>query len=145
MDEAPVIIEREGAIARVTLNEARSRNALSGPVLDVLLPFLESANADESLSCIVLTGAGRGFSSGGNVKEMRDGAHPMYTGAPHEMQEGFHCHIQRRPRAFHTLDVPVIAAVNGAAIGAGLDLACMCDIRIAAPEATLPNASCASA
>ncbi|MRX48931.1 enoyl-CoA hydratase [Paracoccus sp. S-4012] len=136
MGDAPVIIEREGAIARVTLNEPKSRNALSGPVLDLLLPFLENANADESLSCIVVTGAGPSFSSGGNVKDMRDGTHPMFTGAPHEMQEGYRRHIQRMPRAFHALDVPVIAAVNGTAIGAGLDLACMCDIRIAAPEAT---------
>lgn len=135
MTDAPVLIERDGSIARVTLNEASSRNALSGPVLDILLPFLEGANADESLSCIVLTANGPVFSSGGNVKEMRDGTHPMFAGAPHEMQESYRRHIQRLPRAFLGLDVPIIAAVNGAAIGAGFDLACMCDIRIAAPEA----------
>lgn len=133
---APVLIVREGAIARVTLNEPGSRNALSAPVIAALLAFLEGANDDESLSCIVLTGSGSSFCSGGNVKEMRDGTHPMFTGAPHEMQQSYRRHIQRIPRAFHALDVPVIAAVNGTAIGAGLDLACMCDIRLAAPQAT---------
>lgn len=135
MTDTPVLIQRRGAIARVTLNEPRSRNALSGPVLEALLAFIESANLDDSLSCIVLTGAGESFCSGGNVKEMRDGAHPMFTGAPHAMQEAYRRHIQRIPRAFHALDVPVIAAVNGTALGAGFDLACMCDIRLAAPEA----------
>lgn len=135
MTDTPVIIQRDGAIARVTLNEPRSRNALSGPVLEALLAFVETANLDDSLSCIVLTGAGESFCSGGNVKEMRDGTHPMFTGAPHAMQEAYRRHIQRMPRAFHALDVPVIAAVNGTALGAGFDLACMCDIRLAAPEA----------
>ncbi len=135
MTDLPVTIERDGAIALVTLNEPRSRNALSGPVLAALLDFVEGANHDESLSCIVLTGAGESFCSGGNVKEMRDGTHPMFTGAPHAMQEAYRRHIQRIPRAFHGLDVPVVAAVNGTALGAGFDLACMCDIRLAAPEA----------
>jgi enoyl-CoA hydratase/carnithine racemase len=136
MTDAPVVITREGAIACVTLNEPTSRNALSAPVLAALLDFLDGANGDESLSCIVLTGAGASFSSGGNVKEMRDGSHPMFAGEAHEMQEAYRRHIQRMPRAFHQLDVPIVAAVNGTAIGAGFDLACMCDIRLASPGAT---------
>ena len=135
MSEASVLIERDGPIAVVTLNEPKSRNALSDPVVRELLDFVENANADQSLSCIVLTGAGEGFCSGGNVREMHDKAHPMFSGAPHEMQEAYRGHIQRIPLAFHALDVPVIAAVNGAAIGAGCDIACMSDIRIASPEA----------
>lgn len=135
MSSEAVLIERQGPIAVVTLNEPQSRNALSDPVIKGLLAFVETANSDDSLGCIVLTGAGEGFCSGGNVREMRDGSHPMFRGAPHQMQEAYRTNIQRIPLAFHALDVPVVAAVNGAAIGAGCDLACMSDIRIAAPEA----------
>lgn len=135
MSGTAVLIERDGPIAVVTLNEPKSRNALSDPVVTELLAFVENANADKSLSCIMLTGAGEGFCSGGNVLEMRDQSHPMFRGAPHEMQDAYRAHIQRIPLAFHALDVPVIAAVNGAAIGAGCDIACMSDIRIASPEA----------
>ena len=135
MTDSPVLIEREGPVASVTLNEPQSRNALSGPVVAALCDFLEDANRDESLSCIVLTGADESFCSGGNVKEMRDGISPMFAGRPHEMQEAYRRNIQRIPRLFHDLDVPAIAAVNGTAIGAGLDLACMCDIRLASPKA----------
>ena len=135
MTSTPVRIDIDDGVATLTLDEPESRNALSGPVVAALLDFVEKANADASLRCIVLTGAGKGFCSGGNLREMRDGTHPMFQGAPHAMQEAYRNHIQRIPRAFHALDVPVIAAVNGAAIGAGCDLACMADIRLASPSA----------
>lgn len=131
-----VLIERNGPIAFVTLNRADTRNALSADVIAGLVSFLSGANADETLGCIILTGAGKSFSSGGNVKEMRDGTHPMFTGTPIEMQEGYRNGIQQLPRLFHQLDVPAIAAVNGHAIGAGLDLSTMCDIRVASTNAT---------
>lgn len=135
MTDAPVLVHREGPIALVTLNEPATRNAVSAPVVEALVAFLESANADDSLGCIVLTGAGESFCSGGNVKEMRDGSNAMFAGKPHQMQEAYRRHIQRIPTLFHALDVPAIAAVNGTAIGVGMDLACMCDIRLASPEA----------
>lgn len=135
MAEGKVLIERQGPVALVTLNEPGSRNALTPGIVRELCGFLAGANADSTLSCIVLTGAGKGFCSGGNVKDMRDGSDPMYAGTPHEMQEGYRSGAQMITKLFHELDVPVIAAVNGAAIGAGCDLACMCDIRIASPHA----------
>ena len=82
---------------------------------------------------MVLTGAGPVFSSGGNVKDMQ-----KYQGntIPTEVIRDEYRHgIQRIPKALYPLDVPVIAAVNGPAIGAGLDLTCMCDIRIASETA----------
>ncbi|MFT4960633.1 MAG: enoyl-CoA hydratase/carnithine racemase [Paracoccaceae bacterium] len=132
----PVLIERKGPIALVTLNRPDSRNALSDDIINGLVDFLSCANADTSLGCIILTGAGKSFSSGGNIKEMRDRSHPMFAGTPLEMQEGYRNNIQQLPRLFHQLDVPAIAAVNGHAIGAGMDLATMCDIRIASTTAT---------
>lgn len=134
MSEA-LLVERRGPIAILTLNVPESRNALSDALITALLDFLHGANADDSLSCIVLTGAGDGFCSGGNVKEMLDKAHPMYRGSAFEMAEAYRTNIQQIPLAFEALDVPVIAAVNGAAIGAGCDLACMCDIRVASSRA----------
>ncbi len=133
--DSKIEIVRDGAIARVTLNAPETRNALTREVVEPLCAFLAGANADDSLSCIVLTGAGKGFCSGGNIKDMRDGTDPMFAGTPHEMQEGYRNGIQMVPKLFSRLDVPVIAAVNGPAIGAGCDLACMCDIRIASTEA----------
>lgn len=130
-----VLIERQGSIAVVTLNDPATRNALTPDLIGELVAFLSEANADRSLACIVLTGAGAGFSAGGNIKDMLTGDDPMFGGSPHEMQEGYRNHIQMIPRLFHALDVPVVAAVHGAAIGAGCDLACMCDIRVASPDA----------
>jgi len=131
----PLLIERRGPVAILTLNLPETRNALTDSLIQSLLDFLWSANADEELSCIVLTGAGDGFCSGGNVKEMQDKAHPMYRGSAFQMAEAYRSNIQQIPLAFDALDVPVIAAVNGSAIGAGCDLACMCDIRIASENA----------
>jgi 2-(1,2-epoxy-1,2-dihydrophenyl)acetyl-CoA isomerase len=135
MTESKLLIERHGSIALLTLNDAATRNALSPDLVAALTTFLAGANADEGLACIVLTGAGEGFCSGGNVKEMQRGVEPMFAGSPQQMQEAYRAGIQMIPRLFHGLDVPAIAAVNGAAIGAGCDLACMCDIRIASADA----------
>lgn len=135
MSESRVTIERDGGVALVTLNDPATRNALTPGMVSGLTAFLRGANADETLSCIVITGAGDGFCSGGNVKDMLSGADPMYAGSPFEMQEGYRNGIQAIPRLFHALDVPVIGAINGAAIGAGCDLACMCDMRIGSPKA----------
>jgi enoyl-CoA hydratase/carnithine racemase len=135
MTESTLLIERHGSVALLTLNDAATRNSLSPDLVAALTAFLAGANADVELTCIVLTGAGEGFCSGGNIKAMRRGVEPMFTGSPQQMQDAYRAGIQMIPRLFHSLDVPAIAAVNGAAIGAGCDLACMCDIRIASTDA----------
>jgi 2-(1,2-epoxy-1,2-dihydrophenyl)acetyl-CoA isomerase len=122
-------------VALLTLNDAATRNALSPDLVTALTTFLAGANADEGLRCLVLTGAGEGFCSGGNIKEMVRGVEPMFAGSPQQMQEAYRTGIQMIPKLFYRLDVPVIGAINGAAIGAGCDLACMCDIRIASTDA----------
>ena len=133
--DAKVLVDRRGAVAVVTLNDPATRNALSPQLVRELTGFIAGAATDAALGCIVLTGSGGGFCSGGNIKDMLEGADPMFAGPPHQMQEAFRAGIQLLPRLFQALDVPVIAAVQGAAIGAGCDLACMCDIRIAAADA----------
>lgn len=134
MTQSKILVERSGAIALVTLNDPATRNSLTSDLVSGLCEVLRSANDDAGLSCIVLTGAGKSFCAGGNIRDMRDGNDPMFRGSPDQMQEGYRNGIQLVPRLFHALDVPVIAAVNGAAIGAGCDLACMCDIRVAAED-----------
>jgi 2-(1,2-epoxy-1,2-dihydrophenyl)acetyl-CoA isomerase len=131
----PILFEQRGHVALLTLNRPDTRNALSGE--DMFAAFeqlFERLNADLEIRAAVLTGAGSAFCSGGNVAEMRDRA-GMFGGSPEQIAQNYRNGIQRIPRAFQRLQVPVIAAVNGAAIGAGNDLACMCDIRIAATSA----------
>jgi enoyl-CoA hydratase/carnithine racemase len=91
-------------------------------------------NADRDLRAVVLTGAGRAFSAGGDVKAMqsRSGA---FAGGPVQLRESYRNNIHRIVRSIYGLEIPSIAAVNGAAIGLGCDVACMTDIRIAADTA----------
>ena len=126
---------REGAIVTLTMNQPATRNALTGNT--AVAEFVQACDAvrlDPSIRCVIVTGAGPVFSSGGNVKDMQRFFNQDIP--PDLIREEYRNGIQRLPRALYNLDVPVIAAVNGAAIGAGLDLACMCDIRIASDKAT---------
>jgi len=131
----PLLIDAEGGIVTLTLNLPEQRNPISDPaMIDALTAALADLNEDPSVRVAILTGAGLGFSSGGNVKAMA-GAAGRAASSPHANREWYRTGIQRIPRAFDALEVPVIAAVNGAAVGAGCDLACMCDLRIASTNA----------
>lgn len=135
VDSDPILFEMHGHIALLTLNRPDTRNALSGEAMFAAFEQLfERMNRDMNVRAAVLTGAGSAFCSGGNVAEMRD-KQGIFAGSAEEVTANYHAGIQRIPRAFQTLQVPIIAAVNGAAIGAGNDLACMCDIRIVASNA----------
>ncbi len=121
-------------IVVVTLNEPKTRNALSSDIIDGIVAACARANADMTVRCMILTGAGEGFSSGGNVKEMRD-RQGLFGGQPVDMRRAYQHGIHRIPKAIYDVEVPVICAVNGAAIGAGCDTTLMCDIRIAGKKA----------
>ncbi len=122
-------------VAIVTLNRAETRNPISDlPMVDALVALLQRLDADPAIGAIVLTGAGKAFSTGGNIKEMADGS-GVNDPEPAKTRANYRNGIQRIPLAFEAMEVPVIAAVNGPAIGAGCDLACMCDIRIAGESA----------
>ena len=126
-------LEFDGRIAVLTLNRDDVRNALTGTALiDDICAALEWADANAETSALILTGAGAAFSAGGNIKTMRERA--MSSSAA-EMAHYYRSGIQRIPRAIHTTEVALIAAVNGPAIGAGCDLANMCDIRIGSSRA----------
>ncbi|WP_047336842.1 MULTISPECIES: crotonase/enoyl-CoA hydratase family protein [Pseudomonas] len=128
-------IEREGGIVTVRMNHPDTRNALTTPEqIQEFVDLCAELRRDKSARVMVLTGNGSAFCAGGNVKDMHERG-GIFAGSPYELRNTYRDGIQRIPLAIYELDIPVIAAVNGPAIGAGLDLACMCDIRLAAPKA----------
>jgi enoyl-CoA hydratase/carnithine racemase len=131
-----LIVERREHVETWTLNRPEARNPVSDPdVVETLVEAVDRVNADPEVRAVVLTGAGSAFSAGGNVKDMAAHRAP-FDGPPAVLRERYRQGIQRIPRAMYACDVPVVAAVNGPAIGAGCDLACMCDVRVAATTAT---------
>ena len=120
----------------LTLNAPGERNALSSQAQwDAVVQACEQVQRDQSVKVVILTGAGSAFCAGGNVKDFRD-KRGLAAGGGMAVRENYRNGIQRIPLAFYRLDVPTIAAVNGPAIGAGCDLACMADIRIASDKAS---------
>lgn len=127
--------ERDGAILTITLNVPERRNPISDiEMVDALEEVLLTADRDASVHVAILTGAGKAFSSGGDIKKMIPGA-GLRDEIPVRTRDNYRRGIQRLPLLFQSLDLPVIAAINGPAIGAGCDLACMCDVRIASDNA----------
>lgn len=130
-----LLIERDGAVLTASMNRPDTRNALTDPNhMDELVNLCREIRRDHTVKVLVLTGEGSAFCAGGNVKDMQQRG-GIFSGSPYQVRDSYRDSIQRIPLALYELDVPVIAAVNGPAIGAGLDLACMCDIRIASEKA----------
>jgi enoyl-CoA hydratase/carnithine racemase len=130
-----VLYERDGAVVTLTLNRPELRNPISDDdVVDAIVAALDQLEDDAEARVAILTGAGSAFSSGGNLKKMAatDG---LADAVPVRTRRNYKRGIQRLPLRFAALEVPVIAAVNGPAIGAGCDLTCMCDLRIAGESA----------
>jgi len=123
---AEVELTRAGAVQTITLNRPDVLNALDGETKRLLLDAVKEAR-DPEVRAVVLTGAGRGFCAGQDLSEF--GEAPDIGAA---LRAGYHPIV----RGIRGLEKPVLAAVNGAAAGAGLSLACMCDIRIAADSAS---------
>jgi len=124
---AEVETARKGAVLTITLNRPDVLNALNAATLKELEAALKAARADD-VRAVVITGAGRGFCVGQDLTEFREEAGDIGT----RLRGNYHPNI----KAIRALEKPVIAAVNGAAAGAGLSLACACDLRIASDQAT---------
>jgi 2-(1,2-epoxy-1,2-dihydrophenyl)acetyl-CoA isomerase len=124
---AEVKTTRAGAVLTITLNRPDVLNALNSAMHGALGDALKEARSDD-IRAVVITGAGRGFCVGQDLNEFRGAAGDIGG----RLRSTYHPNI----RGIRGLDKPVIAAVNGAAAGAGLSLACACDIRIASDEAT---------
>jgi enoyl-CoA hydratase/carnithine racemase len=131
----PLLYQQQGAIVTLTLNRPETRNSISETdMIEAIVDAVDRVNRDMSVSVAILTGAGSAFSSGGNVKHMRDRV-GMFAGGPAEIRNGYRFGIQQIPPAIYHIEVPTIAAVNGPAFGAGCDLTMMCDMRIASEKA----------
>lgn len=130
-----LLVEKNGPIVTLTINRPESRNPL-GEEGDgeMFAEACQSINADREVRCAILTGAGSAFSAGGNVKAMRDRS-GAFAGAGVHIRERYRNGIHRIIRSVWGLEVPLIAAVNGPAIGLGNDVACLADMRLAADTA----------
>src|SRR6266536_3093169 len=118
---------RDGAVLTITLNRPEVLNAFNAAMHEALAAALKEAG-DPSVRAVVLTGAGRGFCVGQDLTEFRES--PSDIGS--RLRKNYHPNVL----AIRRLEKPVIAAVNGTAAGAGLSIACACDIRLAAASAS---------
>jgi enoyl-CoA hydratase/carnithine racemase len=136
MSEEPVLYTRQDHVATITLNRPDRLNALSLDLLVQLSARLAEANADLEVRVVVLTGAGRGFCAGYDLKDEMEGKGLRSQAG--NLPEGFSALTP--PLTLHNMDKPTLCALNGSAAGYGLDLALGCDIRLMAAEAKLAPA-----
>jgi 2-(1,2-epoxy-1,2-dihydrophenyl)acetyl-CoA isomerase len=138
-----VIFEKRGnGVALITLNRPDSLNAMGGDLMPLLAKHLEESRWDSNVRCVVLTGAGRAFCAGGDVKNMAAAQTDRGTDGKRSPAGDFARGVDELREsqrgtsyALHTMPKPTIAMVNGHAVGAGLSLALACDIRIASDRA----------
>lgn len=123
----PVLAERRGRVLLLTLNRPEKLNAWSAEMSHQLMEHIADANDDDGIGCIIITGAGRGFSAGADLKRDR---------SINDVPTGRHREVESLP-SFLQRSKPIIAAINGPAIGIGLTLSLCCDIRIASDQARL--------
>jgi 2-(1,2-epoxy-1,2-dihydrophenyl)acetyl-CoA isomerase len=123
---------RDDGVATITLNRPERLNAFTREMIDLWVEALEDARRNEAVQVVVVTGAGRAFCSGGDVGAMHERPAREITALEHKRWLEV---VHRVPLVLEALDKPVIAALNGAAVAAGLDMALMCDLRFAAAGA----------
>lgn len=133
MDYNDILFAASDHIATITLNRPETMNAFSPEMLGELEDAVERIAADPDIRVAILTGTGRAFSSGGNVKTMREAA-GAGGGDKSRQRLGV---IHETALAFQRLNKPTIAAINGIAVGGGLDMSLWCDFRIASDKARL--------
>ncbi|MBL0385975.1 enoyl-CoA hydratase/isomerase family protein [Tumebacillus sp. ITR2] len=138
-----LLFEVKDHIATITLNRPEALNAFSVPMIQAWVSALEECRDNDDIRVVVVTGAGRAFCSGGDVRAMREGKGFLAQGDDEidtyttglARKNSLWKLIQRVPLTLEQVDKPVIAALNGDAVGAGLDMALMCDLRVASDTA----------
>ncbi len=132
MSDEPVLLSHEGAVATITLNRPEHLNALDDGLRLALEAALSTVTRESNVRAVVLTGAGRGFSAGGDVHKMIEMKNSHHTLNFRAFLEAGHSLV----RKIRGMPKPVLASVNGPAAGAGMSLALACDLRIASDQAT---------
>jgi len=138
--QSPVLTRRDGAVLTLTLNRPQALNSFTGAMHDALLSELKSAAADSSVRCVVLTGAGRGFCAGQDLSDSAIAPDLTPGAAPKDIGALIESRYKPLVLALQEFPVPVLAAVNGVAAGAGANVALCCDIVIAARSASFIQA-----
>ena len=132
-----LLYERDGPVVIARFNRPDERNTITETAhSEDIVAFCAEMTRDPSVRTIVLIGSGKAFCAGGNVKYMAERS-GMFAGSPYEMRGAYRTSVQMIGPALNELEVPVIAAINGPAIGLGLDIACMCDIRLMSSTAVV--------
>jgi 2-(1,2-epoxy-1,2-dihydrophenyl)acetyl-CoA isomerase len=125
--------ELNGHSLWLTLNNPATSNSITYEMIDSLVSTLKQAEADSLVRCVVITGEGKNFCSGGDLNRMINNEE-MFAGESDELRRRYEQGIQQISKSMEAFSKPLIAMVNGAAAGAGCDMACMCDIRIGTSE-----------
>lgn len=140
MSDALILTHQAGAVRTLTLNRPQALNSFTGEMHAQLLAALEAVAADASVRCVVLTGAGRGFCAGQDLADPSVAPDPTPGAAPKDLGQVIERFYRPLVQRLRSLPVPVIAAVNGVAAGAGANLALNCDLVLAARSASFIQA-----
>jgi enoyl-CoA hydratase/carnithine racemase len=138
MNFEAIIYEKQDGIATITLNRPERMNAFNDTMISEWAAALEDARVDGDVRAVIVTGAGRGFCAGADLRSGSGVAEVAASDAPisaADRRNWLRDGVQAVPRAVSLLDKPYIGAINGAAVGAGMDMASQCDIRIASEQA----------
>lgn len=137
MDFEQIIYDKSDGIATITLNRPERMNAFTGKMIDEWYQALLDANTDPDMRVVIVTGSGRGFCAGADVARGEGPLRGLQNRerTPVENRNFLRDGVQRIPRLVSLMEKPYIAAVNGAAVGAGMDMASMCDMRFASDQA----------
>lgn len=131
-----LLYDQDGHVVTITFNMPETRNALTDADLcAAIVAAMRRIDADQTVRCAIVTGTGTAFSSGGNLKHMKEKS-SIFGGDAVDGKDAYRRGIQQVARAMWECEVPLIAAVNGPSYGAGFDTTCLCDIRIASTAAT---------
>ena len=139
-ETSPVQERRDGAVVTLTLNRPQALNSFNGAMHDALMTGLKAAAADPSVRCVVLTGAGRGFCAGQDLSDPAIAPDPTPGATPRDIGNLIEARYKPLALLLHEYPVPLVAAVNGVAAGAGANLALNCDIVLAARSASFIQA-----